>query len=149
MDIAQKHILGYKMADIPTAQARRLKLDDPRVVAKYQAQLDKYLSTHKLYSRLRKLREEVILGEDLTREQAQEYEALDTIRVKGMTLAARKCRKLRMGGKRWSPALQEARNTILLWTLIRRRLKNCRVGARQIIRLKKKLRINVSTDISH
>ena len=148
MDISQRHILGYKMADIPTAQARRLKLDDPRVVARYQEQLDIYLSRNKLYSRLRRLRNDIVIGDDLTPEQAKEYEALDIIREKGMKLAARKCRKLRMGGKRWSPALQEARNTILFWTLIRRRLKKCKVGARQILRLKKKLGIKRSTNLS-
>ena len=65
-----------------------------------------------------------------------------------MKKAARRCRKLKMGGRRWSPALQEARRTILLWTLIRRRLKKCKVGARRILRLKKQLGLKKSTNLT-
>ena len=46
-----------------------------------------------------------------------------------------------MGGRKWSPALQRARNTILLWKLIKKRLQGCKVSARRIVRLKKRLKI--------
>ena len=141
IDVPQKSILGYKMADIPTAQARRLKLNDPRVVRRYQELLDSYLSAHRLYHRLQRLRSTATSGEPLTPEQATEYEELDKIRETGMKIAARKCRKLKMGGRQWSPTLQKARDTILMWTLIRRRMKKCKVGARRILRLKRKLGI--------
>ena len=41
-DVPQSNILGYKMADIPRATARRLKLKDPRVVKCYLEILTKY-----------------------------------------------------------------------------------------------------------
>ena len=47
LDVEQRSILGYKMADIPIAQARRLKLDNPRVVRRYQNLLDEYFTAHK------------------------------------------------------------------------------------------------------
>ena len=141
IDVHQKSILGYKMADIPTARARRLKLDDPRVVKKYQEVLHSYLHSRRVYSRLQILRDSVMCGQPLTKAQAKEYEDLDSLREKGMRLASKKCRKFKMGGKRWSPTLQKARDTILLWTLVRRRIQKCHVGARRILRLKKKLDI--------
>ena len=147
VDIPQSDILGYKMSDIPTAQARRLKLDDPRVVQRYQEKLEIFLKHHNFFRRLKRLRQSCSPGTPLSPKEGKEYDALDKLREKGMKRAARKCRKLRMGGRKWSPALQQARRTILFWTLIRRRLRKCRVGARRIIRLKKQLGIKRPTNI--
>ena len=52
-----------------------------------------------------------------------------------------------MGKIQWSPALQKARNLITFWTLVRKRLKGCNVGARRLIRLKKKLKIRGNTHL--
>ena len=75
------------MADIPTARARRLKLDDPRVVKKYLDNLHKFFKKHRIYKRVEKLRKEWKPGRTLTRAQAKEYEEIDTIREKGMKAA--------------------------------------------------------------
>ena len=147
IDVRQKSILGYKMADIPIARARRLKLEDPRVVKRYQTVLSDYMVAHKVYARLKILRKGIILGQPLTEEQAAEYEKLDSLRDTGMKKAEKQCRKLKMGGYQWSPALQTARDTILFWTLIRRRLKRCKVGARRILRLKKRLHLRINTNL--
>ena len=147
IDVEQRSILGYKMADIPIAKARRLKLNDPRVVQRYQTSLDDFFTAHKLYERMRVLRSGIRYGYPLTDAQKREYEDIDTLRDKGMRQAAKRCRKLRMGGRQWSPTLQKARDTILFWTLIRRRLKKCKVGARRILRLKKKLGITTNTEL--
>ena len=47
-----------------------------------------------------------------------------------------------MGGRQWSPPLQHARDEILLWTLVKRRLLGRAVGAKRIKRLSKKLQID-------
>ena len=148
IDVPHKMILGYHMADIPRANARRLKLDDPRTVQKYQDILDIFLSSRQVYSRLRELRNTVKPGQQLSPTQEKNYESIDRIRFKGMKIAEKKCRKLKMGKKQWSPALQKARDTILFWTLIKRRLKRCKVGARRILKLKKKLKIQRNTHLT-
>ena len=148
IDVPHKSILGYKMADIPKASSRRLKLDDPRIVQRYLDLLDGYLAAHKVYSRLRCLMSTHVNGTRLTTAQAKEYEALDNIREAGMLYAEKHCRKLRMGHVQWSPAMQQARDTITFWTLIQRRLKKCKVGARRIVRLKKKLGLKEGTHLS-
>ena len=135
------------MADIPKASARRLKLEDPRIIDRYLDILDTYLAAHKVYSRLRRLKSEYSPGLPLTTAQVKEYEELDTIREAGMKHAEKHCWKLKMGKVQWSPALQKARDTITFWTLIQRRLKRCKVGARRIVRLKKKLGIKGNTHL--
>ena len=52
-----------------------------------------------------------------------------------------------MGKVQWSPALQKAQDTITFWMLICKRLKRCKVGARRIVRLKKKLQIKGNTHL--
>ena len=49
-----------------------------------------------------------------------------------------------MGGRKWSPVLQKARDMIRLWTLVRRKLTKCKVSIRTIIRLNKKLDIDTT-----
>ena len=141
LDIPQSSILGYRMADIPTAKARRLRLDDPRVVHRYLGILHRYFQQHKIYKRLRKFRQTWIPSRPLTPAQAKEYEEIDADRSIGMKLASKKCRKLRMGGRKCSPTFTKARKTILLWKLIQKRLQGKRTSARQITRLKKQLKI--------
>ena len=46
-----------------------------------------------------------------------------------------------MGALQGSPALQDGRDKILLWTLVHRRLLGRKVGAKRILRLKKKVKI--------
>ena len=147
VDIPQREMLGYQMADIPTARARRLKLDDPRVVKKYLDNLHKFFKKHRIYKRVKKLRKEWKPGRTLTRAQAKEYEEIDTIREKGMKAASKKCRKLKAGGRRWSPALKLAKSTILFWTLILRKLRGCRVGSRRIVLLKKQIKLKENTHL--
>ena len=130
------------MSDIPTAKARRLILDDPRVVNRYQETLHQYFRQHKIYKQLRRFRQTWIPSAPLTQAQVKEYEEIDAKRAIGMMLASKKCRKLKMGGRKWSPILQEARNRIKLWTMVRRRLQKCKVSVRTIIRLGKKLKID-------
>ncbi len=141
IDLYVEEFIGYHPPPVVNAKARRLKMDDPSVVARYNQLLDGYLHHHGLYLRMHRLMED--LGDDeFTREQAKEFEAIDKLSSTGMLIAERKCRKLKMGGVKWSPTIQKSRDTILLWTLVHRRLKGRKVGARRIVRLKKKLSIS-------
>ena len=116
------------MNDIPTHKARRLKLDDPRIVDRYLKELDKFFRTNSMYTRLMQLKKQCSEAQQMTTESQKEYEELDILREKGMHLTEKKCRKLRMGGVPWSPALKKAKDTILFWTLLKRRKKemSCR-----------------------
>ena len=140
IDIPNIQVLGYKMKDITKAKARRLKLDDPRVINKYLKDLHSIFVRKKVYSRLKTLKKEC-MGSKLSSSHQVCYEELDKIRYESMKEAERKCRKLKMGGIPWSPQLQTARDTILFWTLIKKKQKRCHVSTRRILRLKRKLKI--------
>ena len=142
MDIESKYFYGHTMADTPIAEARRLKMNDPRVVSKYLKDLHAAFQHYNLYSRIRRLQRSI--HGQLTEDQMEEYEEIDKIREECMMQAEARCRKLKMGGKKWSPELQRARDRIKLWTLVLRRHNKCRVSTRSIIRLNKKLEVDTT-----
>ena len=141
VDIPNTGILGYKMKDIPRHTARRLKLEDPRVVERYNTLLHTYFKDHDLYNRVKTLEKSFVAESRWTPQLTQDYDEIDKIRENGMLYAEKKCRKLRMGGVAWSPVIQKARNTILFWTLLQRKRRKCHVSMRRILRLKKRLGI--------
>ena len=145
VDLPNTQILGYKMQDIPRHKARRLKLDDPRVVGKYLRLLHTYFKTHDIYERVKRLQCQSKTAHITVREIQKEYEAIDKLREKGMHYAERRCRKLKMGGVPWSPKIKKARDTILFWTLVIKYRKKCHVSVRRILRLKKRLKIQGET----
>ena len=142
MEVPTKHIIGYKMHDIPRPRARRLKLDDPRTVDRYNRLLDIYFKTHQVYDILKGLTRDCERKQSCNMKNQEIYNKLDKIREEGMKYAEKKCRKLKMGGVAWSPKIQKARDRILFWTLLIRRRKGCHIGMRRILRIKKKLKIN-------
>ena len=148
IDIPNQSVLGYNMNDIPRHKARRLKLDDPRVVQKYLQILDKIFKQNQVFSRLKELKQTCSKQSTPTPEVLNEYEELDKLRYQCMKLAERKCRKFKCGGVLWSPRLQQARDTILFWTLVYRKHKKCHVSTRRILRLKKRLQIKGELGLS-
>jgi len=92
------------MPEIPTAKARHLQMADPRIVKRYLSILHDHCSRQNLYSRTAKLKSEIIGS--LTPAQEVEYNLIDDSRVIGMEYAEQKCRKIRMGGRKWSPTLE-------------------------------------------
>ena len=148
VDIPNTNILGYKMKEIPRHTARRLKLDDPRVVDRYNTLLHNYFKEHNLFSRVKSLDQEFQEQQHWTPNMVKKYDEVDKIREQGMNYAEKKCRKLRMGAVAWSPAIQKKRNTILFWTLLKRRRKGCHVSMRRILRLKKRLGITNESQLS-
>ena len=147
VDIPNSEILGYNMNDISTPQARRLKLDDPRVVRRYLELLEGSFRKEKVYQKTKKLIQMMHSQVDVSKLK-KEYDTLDSIRYSCMMKAEEKCRKLKCGGILWSPKLQNARDSILFWTLIFKKRKKCLVSSRRILRLKKKLGITDELGLS-
>lgn len=110
IDVNKESALGTNYPDLPSHKARRLKCQDPRIVKKYLKTLDGFYKKHKVYQRANKLFRE--FQNPLTPQQQEEYEALDQLRVRGMHLAEKKCRKLKMGQRKWCPQFAEARKKI-------------------------------------
>ena len=123
----------------PLHQDIRLKESDRRTVKKYLDYLDKFHGINEIYKSIDLFTEMIDLP--LTAEGQLEYERLDKLRVKGMKKAEKRCRKLKMGGRQWSPELKIARKTILYYALTISKKKGCHVGARVVKRLASSLGI--------
>ena len=136
IDITKVSALGAKLPDLPTYKARRLKCRDPRIVNKYNHELEKYLRERKIFTRLHNLFN--TFTAPLNDAHMKELEKIDYIREEGMLFAEKRCRKLKMGGVQWSPEIQKAMDTIRYIKLCITRKKNRKVGARVLIRMSKK-----------
>ena len=138
-DFTHSSLIGYNMNDIPPFARRRLKLSDPRTVKKYLNYLHHFLHKHKVYSLINELRNKA--ENPLTMKQEHVYEKIDKLRVEGMLWAERKCRKIRVGHKQWSPKLQKSMDTVKLWSITYKSRLGLNISKRTILRLSNKLDI--------
>ena len=146
MDVTIASTLGVKLTTPKNVVARRLKTLDPRVVRKYNKLLKRFYRQFSLVDQVSLLQERATYP--LSDEDASTFERLDEIRIRGMVYAEKRCRKLKMGGIPWTPELSNIRLSIEVWKLVVARLKGCAVGARTIIRKKKRAGMeNIETNV--
>jgi hypothetical protein len=93
IDITKTSALGTNMSKVPTYNARHLKYQDPRVVAKYNKVLEDFLTKHGVYNRIYNLFH--TFQSPLTSFQKAEYKALDYLREKGMMIAEKSVENLK------------------------------------------------------
>ena len=136
MDVPTGELLGYEVPDLPTARARNLQLQDPRTVNKYQKDLHHLFLRHKVYPKILAIRDKIEYP--LQQEHKYAINLLNVTMKEDMLMAAKKCRKKKMGGRKFSDTLKKARLTIYVWFLVERRLKGCHVHAKTILRAQKK-----------
>ena len=147
IDITIASSLGVNLPPSKSVKARRLKLQDPRIVNKYNKCLKKFFNQFSLSNQALLLQERIT--QPINAEDALEYEKLDAIRIRGMQFAEKRCRKLQMGGVPWTPELSLIRWRIEVWKLVIQRLRGCSVSARTILRKKVKAKmIEVNTNVS-
>ena len=127
------------MSDIIHPSIRRLKLQDPRIVKKYQDALHHLFVEHKIYEKLANLVRESVYP--LPAEQQRLYELIDKERIRCMMTAEKRCRKLHMGKIPYSAAYNRARNEIDLWTSLRKRCQGLHCDLRRVLRLMRRLDI--------
>lgn len=104
MDLA----LGTNLAPTYRPQARRLKLEDPRIVTRF---LDIYEAEAKRYNLLQ-LAEQLLNNNRTTNAQ---YDHLDNLKQKCRTVADAGCRKLQMGATPWSPDYRQIELLCRYW----------------------------------
>ncbi len=143
IDVTKDSALGAKLPDLPSFKARRLKLKDPRIVNKYLNLLKAFTEKHNLNDRINTLFASITPNQPLSKKQSKEYENIDKIREAAMKYAEKNCRHLYMGGVRWSPKLQNARDKIKYIKNSISRLKGTHVNGRTLLRDSKRAGINV------
>ena len=102
VDIDLDELFGQAESASKKVICRRLKCKDPRVVKKYMQRYDQYLVENNLYKQASDLEKNVREVVALTMIQKKEFEAIDRLRIQGMQLAEKQCRKLKMGKVEWS-----------------------------------------------
>ena len=127
---------GHNLPPIVKAKARRLKCEDPRVVQRY---LDLYkadilkFDMMGMATRLQELAKVIPLHH-----AKNQYDVLDHMRFAAMMEAEKRCRKLKMGAKQWTPDFQRIREEIKLWNLVLRKMRGTSVNGRFLERQIKK-----------
>ena len=140
IEVFKEDALGTSLPPVATYAARRLKMADQRIVAKYNKILEEQFEKYDIYNRALHLYNSP--HEQLSPQQCAEYDLLDQDREKCMKYAEKRCRKLHAGNIPWSPTLQLIRDQKLYIKLTIRRKKGHHVGARYLIRLSKKAGFN-------
>ena len=57
-----------------------------------------------------------------------QYDVLDEMRLRAVLEADKRCRKLKMGQKQWTPDFQAVREEVKLWNLVLRKKRGARVS---------------------
>ena len=141
IDLTFEALTGHPEPLIVRPTARRLRLNDPRVVNRYTKSVKKHFHRHNLFSRATTLFSAT--EGHLTPGQQEELEAIDAIRLEGMLEAERSCRRLRTGEVDWNPKLTAALHTKRFLTLLRKRQAGHRVSSTLLRRLRSKSAIHV------
>ena len=142
VDIPNEAIYGFNPPSLPMARARRLQLEDPRIVKKYNDSLHKMFKKHQVYEQLQALHRTAVYpppqGYD------RQYERCDAIIQECMEKAEKGCRKFKCGNTDWSPEYQKIHNKIDYWKARLRYLQGKR-NAQILQRLGRKLKIKYRT----
>ena len=123
IDVTFNSALGHNPPQPVCPAARRLRLDNSKLVDKYLNAYEKLITQYKLPQRQFHLEANTIIGTPLTAEQQAEADAIDVIRTKCMRKAEKKCRKLKMGMVDFSPEVAQPLRELIFWDLAIRRRK--------------------------
>ena len=115
IDVSISEALGHHIPPIVTYAARRLKLNDPTIVAKYNELLEQHLVKHKVAEKLQILRQTFNQHNELSAAQIISLEKLDTLVNEGMVYAESRCRKLKVGEVEYSEKYRQLTNLCRFW----------------------------------
>jgi hypothetical protein len=146
IDIPKFLIYGYNPPPFLNPKARRLKLEDPRIVKKYTTLLRSLMDQHSIFQRMDALHKATVYP--LPLHLQQEYESIDALTCSLMDQAEKKCRKIKAGKHPWSPAFERARKTVEYWLRREKFVKGQCRNARYLIKLQKQLGIKYDPNLT-
>ena len=142
IEVTKQSALGVKLPKPTSFSARRLKCKDPRIVQRYNKLLEEELQKHDVFNRTNKLFQR--FSNPMTKKQIQEYEKIDNIREAAMIYAEKHCRRLYMGGVKWSPQVTSQRVKIDYLKACISRRKGTKINTRTLIRKSRKAKFDAS-----
>jgi hypothetical protein len=146
IDVPADIAFGYTPPATASLSPKRLILQDPRIVNKYNELLKGKLEEHDVLHRITTL--EASIKGSISAAQITEYNTLDSIRLQAVTFAQQRCRKLRMGAVPYSPALSLAGKKIRAWKLLLKRKSGAFVHSKFLHRKLKEADISDTTLLS-
>eukprot|EP00979_Chaetoceros_neogracilis_P017703 scaffold10267_cov270-Chaetoceros_neogracile.AAC.1 len=146
LDIPTVFLLGYNLPLCISPSARRLKMNDPRVVKKYCEKLRKLLDQDNLFHRMNQVHTNTTFP--LTEELTREYETIDNIACRHMRTAEKQCRNIRTGNVAWSPSYAKSCTKLKYWKARLDHVKGLNRNAAYLIRLQRDLKIQYDSTLS-
>jgi hypothetical protein len=122
VDFDARVLLGTKSIPLWTPKARRLQCSNPTLIHKFNIARNQHHKKNNMEEK-RKHIEELLTSQVPVEEWGHLFEELDQLRVEGILLAERQCRRLKMGRVPWTPQLQASMLKIGYYQ--RCRLKYC------------------------
>ena len=132
IDVTAHSCLGLQPPTPAYRQPRRLTLQDPRIVKRYNRLLLSAYDRHRLPQRASLLHHQLPA---FSHAAQTEYESLAVLDFQCRQHAEKHCRKLRMGQVPFSDALRQADLAVQLWLLLRKKRMGCRASVKKIRRL--------------
>ena len=145
-DIPNEILLGFNPPPLSHPDARRLKMNDPRIVDKYNEILHDLCLTDNLYERWNDLH--IRMVDPMPEGLANEYEALDTIQEHHMNTAEMKCRKIHNGEVPWSPTYKKVQLELDYWRMRYKHKLKIHYNVRQLIVLQNKLKLKYEMNLT-
>ena len=124
LDIDVRQLLHLNIHDIGSPTSRRLKSQDPKCTEKYCEKVFENFTNHNIFARLEALWNEVENYAAMTEYHVRQYEAID-IDVYRLCLNAESSIKMQRKVKYvWSPALDDAMNTVQYWNARKKNIED-------------------------
>ena len=135
IDIPVAIAFGNFIPPAVAIKSRRLKLNDPRIVSRYQELYRGFLKENLLVEAAQELDKVAFYPSSWL--MKRRYDQIDEMRTKGMMFADKNCRRVCMGAKQWTPDYQRLRENVALWRLVVKKLSGGSVHSRFLTRLMK------------
>lgn len=116
IDINIKKLIGrFKNITYPH-RVRRLQCNDPRTVKKFNCLLEQQYHAHNTKQKLKEFHE--LRSDPITSDDFDRLCRIDKVSTSAVRYAEKRCRKLRMGAKPYTPKLNKLGQTINAWHLV-------------------------------
>ena len=146
VDIPKHTLFGCNIPPHTHPAARRLKLNDPRIVRKYLEHLHQAIEDADMYQRMNTLHARTV--HPLPQHLADEYESIDVELCACMDRAEEHCRKFKTGRYKWSPAYQRARAELEYWQERLSHAKGLCNNVKRLQKLQRKLKIQYNPTLT-
>jgi hypothetical protein len=132
IDIQLSSVLGQNIPGPVKYAGRRCHCRDPRVVHRFNTLLKEFIIKTGLARRIFHLEQEITFPPSPS--QVEEAERIATLRLQGIQLADKGCRKIHMGKHASSPAFKQAQMKVAFWNLALRKKSGTKVNSRILSR---------------